>query len=63
MTERIVLLLALAALNKRRLGPRISAGEAGALVAFRRSVAAEWWLIAAVLSVTAVMTALFSPGH
>ena len=56
-------LLALAALNKWRLGPRIGAGEAGALVAFRRSVVAEWWLIAAVLSVTAVMTALFSPGH
>jgi putative copper export protein len=34
-----------------------------AIHAFRRSVLAEWILIAAVLAVTAAMTALFSPTH
>ena len=56
-------LMALAALNKWRLGPAIAKGSAGALVSFRRSVFVEWLLIAAVLAVTAVMTALFSPRH
>jgi putative copper export protein len=57
------ILMGLAALNKWRLGPRISRGQAVALQAFRRSVRAEWGLIAAVLTVTAVMTGLFSPAH
>lgn len=56
-------LMALAAANKWRWGPLIEAQQAGALVAFRRSVLGEWVLIAAVLSVTAAMTTLFSPGH
>jgi hypothetical protein len=51
-------LIALAALNKWRFGPRIAAGAAAA---FRRGVAVEWVLIAAVLTVTATMTTLFSP--
>lgn len=55
-------LMGLAALNKWRLGPAISAGRGGALFALRRSLAAEWLLIAAVLGITAVMTAFFSPG-
>jgi len=57
------LLMLLAALNKWRLVPRIARGERSALAAFRISVAAEWLLISAVVAVTAVMTALFSPGH
>ncbi len=54
-------LMGLAALNKWRLGPAIASGHTGSLTAFRRSVAAEWFLIAGVLAVTAVMTGLFSP--
>jgi putative copper export protein len=57
------ILMGLAALNKWRLGPRISRGDVNAIRAFRRSVLAEWILIAAVLAVTAAMTALFSPTH
>jgi putative copper export protein len=57
------ILMALASLNKWRLGPLIGTGDADARRAFRRSVLAEWLLIAGVLSVTATMTALFSPGH
>lgn len=56
-------LMGLAALNKWRLGPRIAAGDDWALRGFRRSVTAEWALIAGVLMVTATMTELFSPGH
>jgi putative copper resistance protein D len=56
-----VLLMGLAALNKWRLGPAIAAGDARALRSFRRSLGAECLLIAAVLSVTAVMTTLYSP--
>ena len=57
------LLMALASFNKWRLGPRMIHGDGHAAYAFRRSLAAEWVLIAAVLTVTAVMTALFSPTH
>src|SRR5690606_30516868 len=52
-------LMALAAANKWRWGPMIAAGRTDALPAFRRSVLAEWALIAGVVSVTAVMTGLF----
>ncbi len=54
-------LMGLAALNKWRLGSLIDAGQTPALATFRRSVLAEWVLIAAVLVVTALMTALYSP--
>jgi putative copper resistance protein D len=54
-------LMALAAVNKWRLGPAISRGESRAVVGFRRSVAAEAVLIVGVLTVTAVMTTFFSP--
>jgi putative copper export protein len=57
------ILMMLASLNKWRLAPLIGTGDADARRAFRRSVLAEWLLIAGVLSVTATMTALFSPGH
>lgn len=54
-------LMGLAALNKWRLGPALGGGDPAVLTAFRRSVFAEFLLICVVLSVTAVMTALFSP--
>jgi putative copper resistance protein D len=58
-----VVLMGLAALNKWRLGPAIDAGNMNALSRFRRSICAEWCLIASVLLVTAIMTGLFSPTH
>jgi len=54
-------LMGLAALNKLRLSPALARGEPGALARFRRSVAAEYVLICAVLVVTAVLTGFFSP--
>lgn len=54
-------LMGLAALNKWRLVPAIASGNPAALRIFRRSLGAEYLLIASVLSVTAVMTALYSP--
>ena len=56
-------LIGLAALNKWRLGPAIASGNAASLIAFRRSVSAELILIITVITVTAVMTGLFSPTH
>ena len=56
------ILLALATLNKWRLAPRIGAGDGAAAAAFRRSVLAEWLLIAGVLAATAIMTGYFSPA-
>jgi putative copper export protein len=69
-----MVLLALAAFNKWKLAPALpsgvdmtdvgadaaGAGAAGS-AALRRSIAAEYLLIVAVLSVTAVLTAFFSP--
>jgi copper resistance protein D len=56
-------LMALAAVNKWRLGPRLSAGDASAVPALQRTVTAEWVLIAVVLAGTAVMTSLYAPEH
>ena len=56
-------LMALAAHNKWRLGPRLSAGDASAVPALQRTVKIEWVLIAAVLVATAVMTSLYAPEH
>jgi putative copper resistance protein D len=56
-----VLLMALAAANKWRLGPALAHGTVQTGRRFRRSVAAEYVLIAAVLTITAVMTSFFSP--
>jgi copper resistance protein D len=55
-------LMGLAAANKWRLGPALVHGpvQGGQ---FRRSVAAEYVLIAAVLTITAVMTSFFSPEN
>jgi putative copper resistance protein D len=57
------ILLALAAMNKWRLVPRISRGDASAPAALTLSIAAEALLIFSVVVITAVMTALFSPEH
>ncbi len=55
------LLMVPAAINKWRLAPAIAAGDAQAVVSFRRSVAIEYVLIAGVLTLTAAMTTFFSP--
>jgi putative copper resistance protein D len=55
------LLMGLAAANKWRLGPALVSGTAQSGRWFRRSVAAEFVVIAAVLTITAVMTSFFSP--
>jgi len=57
------LLMALAGLNKWRLAPAVAQGERSGVLAFRISVLTEWILILAVVTITAVMTALFSPDH
>ncbi len=54
-------LLALAALNRWRLGPQLASGAGAATNRFQRVVAMEYLLICTVLVVTAVMTALYSP--
>lgn len=56
-------LMALAAQNRWRFGPRMLAGDAAAVPALVRTVRAEWVLIAAVLAATAVMTSLYAPEH
>jgi copper resistance protein D len=55
------LLMGLAAANKWRLGPALGSGIVGSGQWFRRSVATEYVLIAAVLTITAIMTSFFSP--
>jgi len=57
----VVGLLGLAALNKWRLVPRLAAGDAGAALRLRRSIAAEIALVAAILLATAVLTSAVSP--
>jgi putative copper resistance protein D len=54
-------LMLFAALNKWRLGPGLTRGDARVGAHFRRSLATEYLLIVATLSVTAIMTAFFSP--
>jgi copper resistance protein D len=54
-------LMGFAALNKWRLGPLLASGDHRAMRSFRRSLGFEYLLIAAVLSVTAVMTTFYSP--
>ena len=57
-----VILMGFAALNKWRLGPLLATGDRRALSSFRRSLGIEYVLIATVLSITAVMTTLYSPA-
>ena len=54
-------LMGFATLNKWHLGPRLASGDHRAMRSFRRSLGLEYLLIAAVLSVTAVMTTFYSP--
>lgn len=54
-------LMLLAALNKWRLAPALRAERAAAGIAFRRSVLAEYALIAAILIITATLTTFYSP--
>jgi copper resistance protein D len=56
-----VLLMGLAAANKWRLGPALARGPVQGARWFCRSLAAEYVVIAAVLTITAVMTSFFSP--
>ena len=59
-TAGFALLMALAALNRWRLTPRMGS-EQSVTLALNRSIAGEWIIIAAILTATATMTALFSP--
>jgi len=52
------LLMGLASANRWRLGPAVARG---ATLAFKRSLAAEYGLMVAVLAATATMTSLYSP--
>ncbi len=54
-------LMALAALNKWRLGPALATRGAHATTAFGRSLVLEYLVIVAVLTITAVLTSLYSP--
>lgn len=56
-------LMALAAQNRWRFGPRLLAGDGGAVPALERTIKAEWVLIAALIAATAVMTSLYAPEH
>jgi putative copper export protein len=56
-------LMALAAQNKWRFGPRLLAGDEGAVPALQRTIKAEWVLIAVLVAATAVMTSLYAPEH
>ncbi|MDQ2639374.1 MAG: CopD family protein [Pseudomonadota bacterium] len=55
------ILMLLAALNRRRYGPAVATGAVGMVKIFRAVVMAEFVLMAAVLTGTAALTALFSP--
>ena len=54
-------LMGFACLNKYRFGPAVACGRADSLVMLRRCVAIETVLVACILTVTAVMTTLYSP--
>jgi putative copper resistance protein D len=62
-TAAFAALVALAARNKWRFGPRLAAGEEGAAAGLRRTIVTEWLIIAVVLVATAAMTSLFAPEH
>jgi putative copper resistance protein D len=54
--------MALAAVNRLRLTPALARGEPAALPRLRRTVAAEYVLLCAVLAATAVLTGFLSPA-
>jgi putative copper export protein len=58
----VALLLALAALNRLRLTPRMHSRDGSAAKAFGHSVLAEIALALLVLAITASMTTLTGPG-
>jgi putative copper resistance protein D len=60
-TAGFATLLGLAALNKWRLAPRVSSGDARAAHTLRISLRVEWLLIAVILCVTTALTGLFAP--
>jgi copper resistance protein D len=60
-TAGFAVLLGLASVNKWRLAPLISRGDARAARALRMSLRAEWLLIAIILCVTTALTGLFAP--
>jgi len=62
-TAGFAILMMLAAMNKWRFGTRVATGDRSALGAFRTTVVIEWLLILAVVTLTAIMTSLFSPDH
>ena len=57
------LLMLIAAFNKWRLTPWLVAGASTSLRTLRRSIAIEYALIIAVLTLTAVLTAFYSPEN
>lgn len=57
----VAVVLAVAGYNRRRLTPRLLAGDDSAVGALRRTTSAELLLIAIVLAITAVLTTYASP--
>jgi putative copper resistance protein D len=55
------LLMLLAAANRWRFGPGIATDTESPLRAFQRTIRIEWCLVFAIVLITAVMTALYSP--
>jgi putative copper export protein len=62
-TAAFGVLMYLAALNKGRYGPAVTAAAARAARSFQRTAVAEWSVLAAVLVATALMTELTAPAH
>jgi putative copper resistance protein D len=56
-------LMALAAQNKWRFGPRLLAGDANAAPVLTRTIKWEWAVIVVVVAATAIMTSLYAPEH
>lgn len=66
LTGKLALLsaaLVLAALNRWRFGPDLIPGSVPAVRVFSRSLAIEYVLLIATVTLTATMTALYSPAH
>jgi putative copper resistance protein D len=57
----VAAVLALAGYNRRRLTPRLLAGDGAAASALRRTIVIEMALIAVVLAITSILTTFFSP--
>ena len=57
----VAVLLALAGYNRRRLTPRVLAGDSTAVGALHRTIGIELALIAAILTITAILTTYTAP--